>query len=443
MAQVVVMPKLGNTVETSLIVAWRVDVGEFVNEGDVLCEIETDKATLEVESSASGILLARFFEENDDVAILENLAVIGQAGESYAEFIPRQQSDSTDPQIREPNSTSVTTSAVDQTSQSINTTEISPGKVYISPRAKQLAARKYIDYKTLKGSGPEGRIIERDIANAIINQVKVSPLAQAMLDTGGFRVGTGSLDRKRITKNDLIRQTTIPNREPINEIPLRGVRKTIAKRMLESLQTTAQLTLNMSADATAIKAYRKRLKDSDNSLGLQSISINDLVMFAVIQSLEHFPELNALFENDTIYQYSDVHLGMAVDTPRGLIVPVIHNANTMRLQELSVTAKRLAVACRGETIKLDEMDGGTFTVTNLGRLGIESFTPVLNLPQVAILGVGSIILKPIEQNDKVTFIPKMNLSLTINHQVVDGAPGARFLSYLANAIANIDVLLAL
>lgn len=443
MAQVIVMPKLGNTVESSIILSWLVNVGDTIKEGDILCEVETDKATLEVESTASGLLIARFFEENDDVPVLENLAVIGQAGESYDEFIPTQ-SPSAIPESPVPQPDQTPVEII--TPQSTAGNESQSGAVFISPRAKNLANRKHIQYEALLGTGPNGRIIERDIEAAISNQVKVTPVAKAMLDTGEFRIGDALPTGSRITKQNLIPvETSIQSTDEgnVTEIPLKGVRKTIAKRMLESMQTTAQLTLNASANATTVQAYRKRLKSSDEKLGLRKISINDLLMYAVAQTLPDFPDLNAHHIDDTLYQYSSIHLGMAVDTPRGLIVPVIHHANRLSLKQLSAEAHRLARACLDGKIKPDEMAGGTFTVSNLGGLGIESFTPILNLPQVAILGVGNINLKPIQENDEVVFIPHMGLSLTINHQVVDGAPGARFLSQLAKTLINIDLMLAL
>lgn len=441
MAQVIVMPKLGNTVESSIILSWQVNVGDTVNVGDILCEIETDKATLEVESSEAGILLARFYEEGDDVPVLENLAVIGQTGEAFDEFIPDlTQAEPTlmpDPEPQQ------TISVIPE----IPTQNIESEQVFISPRARNLAIRKKLDYMSIQGTGPNGRIIERDIELALANQVKVSPVAKAMLDSGEFAIGDSLPAGSKITKTSLIpvaqQSSNQVKSSNVNEIPLKGIRKTIARRMLESIQTTAQLTLNSSADARAVQAYRKRLKASDASLGLTKISINDLVMFAVAQTLPQFPEMNALFENDTLYQYGAVHLGMAVDTPRGLIVPVIHNANKLSLKQLAGETHRLANACLEGKIKPDEMAGGTFTVTNLGGLGIESFTPVLNLPQVAILGVGNINLKPVQQDKEVAFVPHMGLSLTINHQVVDGAPGARFLSQLSTTLANIDLMLAL
>ncbi len=220
------------------------------------------------------------------------------------------------------------------------------------------------------------------------------------------------------------------------------MRKVIAERMLASLQTTAQLTLNASADARGILAFRKRLKASPDSFGLQQVTINDLVLFAVARTLPHHPDLNAHFSGDTLTKFKAVHLGLAVDTPRGLMVPVIRNAHQLSLKQISQEAKRLAAACQERRVTPDELSGGTFTVTNLGSLGIESFTPVLNPPEVAILGVSAISLKAVEIDGDVQFVPHLGLSLTINHQVVDGAPGARFLQALAQGLKDIDLLLA-
>jgi pyruvate dehydrogenase E2 component (dihydrolipoamide acetyltransferase) len=213
--------------------------------------------------------------------------------------------------------------------------------------------------------------------------------------------------------------------------------------MLFSLQSTAQLTLSASADARAILAYRKRLKHSNDDLGLNRITINDLILFVVSRTLVRFPRLNALFDGDSIYEYGAVHLGVAVDTPRGLIVPVIREADTLSLGQISAESRRLSEACLEGKITPDELQGGTFTVTNLGVLGIESFTPILNPPQVGILGVGNVNLKPVEVDGDVAFIPHISLSLTINHQVVDGAPAARFLEALTAGIADVELLLAI
>ena len=434
MPQAIVMPKLGNSVESAIILTWHVDVGDAVRAGQALCEIETDKATLEVESSATGILLARFFEAGAEVPVLRDIAIVGSEGEPFE--LPAQ---AAPPQA----STSNKRASADQPKE----------RLRISPRARNLARRKSIDYGNIAGTGPGGRVIERDIRAALDQQPKVSPLAQAMLASGDYQIDDELTDvktdergkAKRLTKSDL--KPVAPDAlslasEEVKTIALTGARRTIAKRMLESLQSSAQLTLNASAEATALRGLRARFKASDEALFLRGVTINDLLMFAVARTLPAFPELNALFENDSISQYKRVHLGMAVHTPRALLVPVIRAADSLSLRALSAEAKRLAQACQSGKIKPDDMTGGRFTVTNLGSLGIESFTPILNPPQVGILGVGSVQLKPVERDGAVVFLPHIGLSLTVNHQAVDGAPAARFLAQLRENIAHIDLLLA-
>ena len=427
MPQAIVMPKLGNTVESAIILTWHVGVGDPVEAGEALCEIETDKATLEVESSASGILLARFFEAGDEVPVMQNIAVVGREGESFDFLAP------------------VSAAPAEHVTPSVSydhSDEKPDDKVSISPRARNLAGRKSIDYSEIEGTGPDGRIIERDIRALIDQQVKMSPVAKAMLASGEYKIADEGTVDKRITKSDL-RPSFSGGSPELKAIPLTGVRRTIARRMLESLQTTAQLTLNASADASSLQGFRARLKSSDEALGLRGVTINDLLLLAVSRTLPAFPELNALYENDRILQHARVHLGMAVDTPRGLLVPVIRGADSLSLRTLSDEAKRLADACRDSNIMPDELAGGSFTVTNLGGLGIESFTPILNPPQVGILGIGSINLKPVARDGEVAHVAHIGLSLTVNHQVVDGAPAARFLAQLRKNIASIELLLAL
>jgi pyruvate dehydrogenase E2 component (dihydrolipoamide acetyltransferase) len=228
---------------------------------------------------------------------------------------------------------------------------------------------------------------------------------------------------------------------------LRGARKVIAERMLHSLQSTAQLTLHTSADARALLALRKRLKGSNPHLGLQGVTINDLILFAVARTLPQFPALNATMKDNAITQYQEVHLGVAVDTPRGLLVPTIRHAHTLSLRALAQMSKALVASIEANTLAPDALVGGTFTVTNLGNLGIEQFTPILNVPQVAILGVGGINLKPMPVGGNfdgdVEFVPHIALSLTINHQAVDGAPAARFLQALTHGLKDLDLLLAI
>ena len=427
-AEAIVLPKLGNSAESAIILAWYVAVGDKVEPGDRLCEIETDKATLEIESSAAGVLLAQLYQAGEEAPVMSHIAVVGEAGESIAAYMPVAEVTAADAQ-QAPQQFAARDRRADSAA--------SGASQAISPRARNLARRKGVDTENLSGSGPDGRVIERDIEAALRERVRVSPVAKAMLDSGDFKLADDAAGGARVTKADLAPADAAPT---VREIPLRGIRKTIAKRMLESLQTTAQLTLNASAEARALQDLRRRLKDSGESLGLRAVTLNDLMLFACSRTLPAFPALNARFEDDIIYQYESVHLAMAVDTDQGLLAPVIRNAEALTLKQLSAEAMRLAAACRGGRAMPDELTGGSFTVSNLGALGIESFTPVLNPPQVAILGIGGINLKPVQAGERVDFVPHIGLSLTINHQVVDGAGAARFLQRLAVNLAQIDLL---
>ncbi len=232
-----------------------------------------------------------------------------------------------------------------------------------------------------------------------------------------------------------------PTGEP-TVIPLTGIRKLIAGRMHQSLASTAQLTMNMSFDATGILAYRAKVKAQGEVLGLPNITINDIVAYATVQTLLSAPEINAHFLGDKTVQYPYVNLGIATDTERGLMVPVVHGASQMSLCQLSDAVKPLLSDCQSGGINPDLLSGGTFTITNMGMLGVESFTPVLNVPEVAILGVGGLSLKPVMKDGAVTHVQAINLSLTVDHQIVDGAPAARFLKTLCASLENFELALA-
>ncbi len=464
------MPKMGNSVESCIIVGWKKAVGDVIAEGDTLCEVETDKAVMEVESTAAGTLLGLFYEVGDEVPVMVNIAAVGEPGEDFGELDPnftteaQRTTESTEKKESDSASAYSAVSAVEANAMAAAQAVPAVGEATaISPRARKLAERKGLETAALAGSGPGGRVIERDVEAALASMPRLTPVAKAMVSSGEFETPVaGSGPGGRVMSRDLlsksasgvpeappaqtVTQQAASSKQPTDEVlstPVRGIRAVIASRMLDSLQTTAQLTLNATADARAILAYRKRLKASPEALGLQRVTINDLILLAVSRTLTQYPEMNALYEDKMLHQYGHVHLGVAVDTPRGLMVPTVRYADTLTLRDLATKARRLAVACAESRITPDELTGGTFTVTNLGAFGVESFTPVLNPPQVGILGVGNINLKPIQtKGDEVEFVPHIGLSLTINHQVVDGAPAARFLQALANGIAGIELLLA-
>ena len=411
MASAVLLPKLGNSVESSIILAWHKAVGDPVATGDILAEIETDKATLEVESPADGLLLARFYEAGAEVTVMAPIGAIGAAGEDVADL----QLQAAGPPTHEVASQEAQAPQSPQSSQPLQTAR---GRPASSPRARRLAAARGLPLDGLTGSGPGGRILERD--------VQAAP-------------ARGSGSGGRIRRGDLI---PAPQSEAVVRVPLRGPRRVTARRMLESLQTTAQLTLHAPADARALLSLRQQLKSGAAGADLRAVTINDLLHLAVARTLPAHPALNAQLVDDHILQHRAVHLGFAVDSPRGLFVPVIRDADRLNPQQLASEARRLAHACREGRVRPEELEGGTFTVSNLGTYGIESFTPVLNPPQAGILGVGAIHLKAVTDDGGVAFRPHVSLSLTIDHQVLDGAPAARFLQDLAQVLARIDQALA-
>ena len=417
MAHILIMPRQGNTVESCILVDWKVKEGDTVTEETPVCDVETDKAAFEVLAGASGTILKLLCAAGDDVPVLEPIAVIGAMGEKWErETGEREQG------------TELESKAKSQDA--------------ISPRARNLAAKEALPTETVPGSGPYGRIIERDIKAALENRSPQTAAAKAAASTAVPSLGTGIANR--ITTSDLA--SPIP--DPRSSTPIKGIRKIIADRMHKSLTETAQFTLNACAPVSRLLDLRARMKNSaDDSAsgwcsGLSKITVNDLILFTVSRVLPRFNYMNAHKNGDTMTIFDQVHLGYAVDTPRGLMVPVIRNANQLSLVQIASEAKRLAAACQNSTVKPEELSGSTFTVTNLGSLGITSFTPVLHIPEVAILGVCNIELKPVGNRDQgITFESYIGFSLTINHQVVDGAPAARFLKALGEAVAEIDLLL--
>jgi pyruvate dehydrogenase E2 component (dihydrolipoamide acetyltransferase) len=449
MATALIMPKQGQSVESCAIVGWKKKVGDPVKAGEVLCEVETDKATFEVESPAAGTLLAIFHEAGAQVPVLEPIAAIGAPGEDVKGLRGSSAA------AAATSVSSAATAAPAAPARPAAAPAAAPAHAAAtataSPRARALAASRGIGLDGIAGTGPGGRIIERDVLSALEGRQPLTPAARekaAALDAASVpAAGTGIGGRVRADDVGAARAATAPSAARVatgryTDVPVKGVRKLIAERMFASLATTAQLTLNASAPARQLQELRRLFKEDPTGLGLGSVTINDLVHLAVARTLPAHRELNATFDGTTIRQYDDVHLAFATDTPRGLMVPVIRNAHTLTLRQLAAEAARLAKGCREGGVKPDELSGGTFTITNLGAFGVESFTPVLNVPQVAILGVCAIRPEPVQNGDEIVFQPRIGLSLTINHQVVDGAPGARFLQALGAALAALPALLA-
>ncbi|MCK4698973.1 MAG: 2-oxo acid dehydrogenase subunit E2 [Bacteroidales bacterium] len=386
MAHAVIMPRQGQSVETCIITEWYLKKGDKVSEGDLLFAYETDKASFDEVADADGILLDIFFNAGDEVPVLTNVAVIGEEGEDVEEFKPKNSYSDI-----EKNEKNKSGSIVE------NMLRVGPvaetGKQKISPRARKLALQIGLDYENLPGTGPGGRIIEWDIGNA----------------------GTTDFEDK----------------------PLSNVRKLIANAMYESLRNSAQLTHHTSADARKILELRKKVKSRVESEGYQNITLNDMVCHAVINALKKHHDANAHFLGDKVRYFKKVNLGFAVDTPRGLLVPVVMKADKLSLVELSVEMEKIAGQCHSGSVDPDLLSNelATFTVSNLGAYGVEMFTPVINLPQVGILGVNTIIKRPAElEGGAMGFVPYIGLSLTYDHRAIDGGPASLFLKTIKEEV---------
>lgn len=404
-AKAVIMPKAGITVESCIIGEWLKHVGDQVAVGDILFTYETDKASFECESTADGELLAIFFEEGEEVPCLENVCAVGPAGEPIDCLRPGAEVSVA--AVEAPVAAAEAAPVVEEAAAAV---EGAP----VSPRAAKLAKAHGVDASLAVGTGPNGRIIERDVQKLIASGVTTKVVAAA---------------------------PAAPETE-YEDVKFSGIRRAISKSMHQSLSTMAQLTHTTSFDATAILNYRKALKAAGGEYA--GITIGDIILYAVSRTLLNHPDLNAnMLDDNSIRKFHHVNLGVAVDTPRGLMVPTIFHADEMSLLEISKAVKELAAECRDGGINPDKLSGGSFTVSNLGNMGVESFTPVINPPQTGILGVCGTVDRVRKAADgSIEIYPAMGLSLTYDHRAVDGTPAARFQQELCKNLEAFITLLA-
>ena len=443
MATPIIMPKQGQSVESCILTEWYKEEGDPVSRGDLLFAYETDKAAFEEEAQADGVLLSRFYEAGDEVPVLINVAVLGKEGESVDKFRPDGAGSSA--------TTEVPSEAAPEESMEsdlpLSTEATNPcekisgdGKAAISPRARKLACEKRIMLEGVRGSGPGGRIIERDILEEISKGKRLTPLAQKKVEGAeGLAVpAEGKAPYGKISSRDLVEaSSSIAGGGEYTDIPLSGVRKIIAGAMYNSLQNSAQLTHHLSANASRMLQLRKEVKSRQKEGYSYNITLNDMVVYAVIRALKIYPEANAQFLDGTIRQFKKVNMGLAVDTERGLLVPALLNADDLSLTGLSSQLKGVVDAARAGNISPDLLapQMATFTISNLGNYGVEMFTPVINLPQVAILGVNTIIQRPMTMPDgSFGFQPFIGLSLTYDHRAIDGGPATKFLAEIKNQV---------
>lgn len=407
MAIEIIMPQLGLTMEEGTIAKWIKQVGDKVNIGDVLVEITTDKLSSEIESEVEGILLKIVAQEGEDIPVKGLIAIIGEEGEKVDEpSAPAKKEESkaeeTAPKAQEvPKAASVTES----------------GRVKASPLAKKIAADLGVDLTKLSGTGPNGRIVQKDVLAA-----EAQPVVQ-IAESAPVQVQAAPAQGVQAANADIIK-------------PLTNMRKVIAKRMQTSKNTAPHVTITTEVNVDKTIALRSKLNAKNTDI---RFSYTDILVKMTATALRNYPKLNSSITEDSIILHDKINVGVAVALDDGLIVPVVKDADRKGLKAITKDTKDLISKARSNTLLPDEMAGATFTISNLGSYDIDGFTPVINLPEAAILGVGRIVRKPIvNENDEIVPASMMVLSLSFDHRVVDGAQAAEFLKAIKGYLEDPD-----
>jgi pyruvate dehydrogenase E2 component (dihydrolipoamide acetyltransferase) len=432
----VTMPKLSPTMETGVIAQWLVKVGDQVKEGDSLADIETDKATMPMKSYEDGIIVHIDHKAGEEVALGQRVMVLAKKGEDTKKVL-----DSLG--LGRPASAGNVTAtapapAPDRSAangqQSTPSTNAEPGRQRLktTPLARKVAAASRVDLGQVPGSGPGGRIVRRDVETFLKTAPASAAVATAVVPT------TPSPSAPGVRAAAAPRQSVPPL--AAQRIPHSRMRKTIAQRMLQSKQATAEIHLTVDIRVDRLVAAREEL---NKRLARESIklSFGDFVTKAVALALRQHPGLNASFEPDAIVRHGEVNLGLAVALEDGLIVPVLHRADTLGLRDIRLQTEALAASARANTLTTEQLTGGTFTISNLGMFGTRQFDAILNLPEVGILAVGAAEKRPVVEGDQLSVGTVMTVTLTADHRAVDGAMGAQFLQTLKGLLEEPTALL--
>lgn len=408
MANFILMPQKGLTEESVIMGDWHVKKGDTVSEGDILFEIETGKATFPVESDAAGTILEMIGKPGDEIRVKEVVCVIGEPGESYT--LPRAaEAAAPKEDMHEEKKPEVKPDTAPAEAKAPEVETRPAGRVFASPVVRKLAKEKGVDLDRITPSGPNGRIIRADLEKYLKGRPDTT-------------------EQTSQTEERVIAHTHI--------------RKIIADNMMQSIHGMAQLTMAAEIDASQMIEYRRQTKAKADMLPYAGATLNDMIVFALSRTLPQFPEFNAHYQEDGLHVFSDTNIGISVDTDRGLMVPTVMQANRKSLNAIARETKELIALCKEGSVDPSRLAGGTFTLTNLGTTGITVFTPIINPPQTAILGVGTVCYRQRVENDEFVTYPCMTLSLTFDHRAVDGAPAARFLQAVAKRLENFPLLLS-
>lgn len=452
MAQEVLMPKLGLTMTEGTIEEWKHKEGDSVKKGDILFSVATDKLTNDVEAEADGVLLKILLPEGETAPCKAVIAYIGEAGEVIAEGGASAESTAAQAPASSAAAVPAKTPAVTR----------DPGTpVLASPAAKKLAKEKGVDLALIAGTGPKGRITLEDVeayltapkANEPAAEVKTSPLAAKLAEELGVDVSKIQTDG-RVMKADVLTAAGVCTAAPTAEaapaisagdndetpVKVNPLRRSIAANMANSWHTSPRVTYTFAVDVTAMKALRAKLKDSLKEQGIK-LTYNHILMKVVAKALMEFPDVNASFADNMLTRHKHVNMGLAVAKGDGLIVPNVKNADSKSLAEIAKETEALIEATRSGNIDMKDMTGGTFTITSLGPYGVRSFSPIINQPELAILGVCDIVDTPIVCNGEIVIRPMMNLCLTADHRVVDGVMASKFMKRVVELLENLYLLL--
>jgi pyruvate dehydrogenase E2 component (dihydrolipoamide acetyltransferase) len=411
MAVKIEMPKLSLTMSEGTVLHWMKKVGDPVKKGDAIVEVSSDKEVCELDSPEDGVLLDVTAQEGDSVACHAVLAYIGQPAENV-QVSSKSSELETNIQIN-------SQTPRDTNHSSNNQVTLSSEKVKISPVARKMAVEAGLDIQSIVGTGPNGRISKEDVEKVIQDKSKETGVAEVLK----------AVPSAKIEEATSVKKEAAPANN-VEIIPFNGMRKVIANRMQESLQTSAQLTHHMKVDITELLSLKKKTASQVEKQHNSKLTVTDFIARGVVLSLLEHKQMNSALIDNEIHIYNTVHLGIAVDVENGLVVPVVNGADSKSLVELSHSIKELTELAKTKQLKSDQMKGSTFTISNLGSYGIEYFTPILNSPETGILGVGTAQETPVFIGDQVQKRILLPLSLTFNHQVLDGAPAAQFLQTL-------------
>ncbi len=413
MAEVVTMPRLSDTMEEGTVAKWHKQIGDKVDEGDLLAEIETDKATMEFEAFQEGVLLHIGVEEGGTAPVDSILAILGEKGEDISALLDGGSASSDKSSEEEEKAEESAPVEASNSTEEASVSNESSDRIKASPLAKKLAEDKGVDISKVSGTGEGGRIVKRDIDN-YQESASAAPAAQAAPQVNMASAGPA------------------PSGMSYDEVPVSQMRKTIARRLSESKNSAPHFYLTLDIDMDNAMEARKKI----NAIAEQKISFNDFVIKAAAVALKSHPVINSSWAGDTIRRNHDINIGMAVAVDEGLLVPVIRHADQKGLATINKEAKEFATKARDKKLQPSEWEGNTFTISNLGMFGIEEFTAIINAPDACIMAVGGIKQVPVVKEGAVVPGNVMKVTLSCDHRVVDGASGAAFLQTFKGILEN-------